>query len=190
MLSGGPCESPAGLCSGDPELHLFPGPEDALRGCCSRALGLQGQQTRGGGGWLLPCYYPGNSSGIHGPAEASLCRIKWTLFVLNETIGVSLPITFLGEKNRTHQRDGEAAECPLRRSSASGLTALPAGALIRHLFQSPVCAPSIGRASPRHSFGLPCLLLSFLFKEVYADQQRTQLLLEGRWGTRGRALAG
>lgn len=38
---------------------------------------------------------------IQRPAEASLYMIKGTFYVPNETVGESVPITFLGEKNRT-----------------------------------------------------------------------------------------
>jgi hypothetical protein len=39
---------------------------------------------------------------IHRPVEASLYMIKWTFYVPNESVGESVPITFLGEKRTEH----------------------------------------------------------------------------------------
>lgn len=57
---------------------------------------------------------------IHRLKGSSLYMIKWTFYVPNETVGKSVPITFLGKKNRTCRHECIAAECSFKRSSRVG----------------------------------------------------------------------
>lgn len=87
---------------------------------------------------------------IPGPAGASSYVIKGTCYVLNETIGVSLPITFFGGKRMEHAGGNGRQPSVHLKVKCIGLSAwyaclgaLTLSALIRHLFQSPVCTPRI-----------------------------------------------
>lgn len=80
---------------------------------------------------------------IYETAESSSYIIKWVFCVLNETTGVSLPITFLERKNGTCWHEWIATERSFKRSSIfvpstwyACLIVLTPPALIRHLFQS------------------------------------------------------
>ena len=114
-------------------------------------VGLQRQLWEGGEGWPLTPNSCGSNPAGHAPAGTSSCMIKWTLDVLNETIGVSLPITFLGRKNGTYRRERKAASVHLKgqvylvSTCYACVSDLTPGALIRHWLQSPVCTTGVWR---------------------------------------------
>lgn len=111
---------------------------------------------------------------MHGPVELSSCKIKWTFFVPNEPIGVSAPITLFGKKDWTCWNEWIATEHSLRKPSACSSytwTLSPApvlGGRLHHIRVSESCETCPGWVDPYnvYMFGLRCLFLSTLFKEV------------------------